>query len=208
MAGALRAQLEPVAVRVAKVDRFDEAVIRDAARLDALNLDLGHHLRDQRGVHLERDVQVAAVLLIEVERHVGHLKKASNDPVAQPARGVQCLGGPAALGFLDIERAGQRQSEEFLVEAPRQPRAVHKVLPLQSAMPRQTDFNQPLFADMQGFSLHAAVHCAAARKQRFVAAAHSRYLTRLAQANECVQCNAAGQVLLKLKTPCATTPRI
>ena len=37
------------------------------------------------------------------------------------------------------------------------PRAGQKVLTLQGAMPRETGYNQTLCADMQGFSLHAAV---------------------------------------------------
>ena len=47
-------------------------------------------------------------------------------------------------------------------------------------MPRQTEFKQTLCADIDGFSLHAAVRCGA---------------------NERVQANAAGQRVLRLKTP-------
>ena len=56
-----------------------------------------------------------------------------------------------------------------------------------------------LCADNNGFGLHPAGHCAAddrqAREQL------CRYITRRALANERVQTNAAGQVVLKLKTP-------
>ena len=41
------------------------------------------------------------------------------------------------------------------------PRAGQKVLTLQGAMPRHTDSNQTLCADIDGFSLHAAGRCAA-----------------------------------------------
>ena len=41
------------------------------------------------------------------------------------------------------------------------PRAGQKVLTVQGAMPRETDFEQPLCADIEGFSLHAAVRVAA-----------------------------------------------
>ena len=41
------------------------------------------------------------------------------------------------------------------------PRAGQKLLTLQGAMPREADFKQNLCADMQGFSLHAAVRCGA-----------------------------------------------
>ena len=52
---------------------------------------------------------------------------------------------------------------------------------------------------MQGFSLHAAVRCGADDRQALEQLC--RYITRPALANERVQTNAAGQVVLKLKTP-------
>ena len=52
---------------------------------------------------------------------------------------------------------------------------------------------------MQGFSLHAAVRCGAEDRKSLEQLC--RYITRPALANERVQCNAAGQVVLKLKTP-------
>ena len=52
------------------------------------------------------------------------------------------------------------------------PRAGQKVLTLQGAMPRQTDFIQSLCADMQGFSLYAAVRCAADERQCQANCAH------------------------------------
>jgi hypothetical protein len=45
------------------------------------------------------------------------------------------------------------------------PRAGQKVLTLQGVMPRDTDFKQNLCADMQGFSLHAAVRCGTDERQ-------------------------------------------
>ena len=66
-------------------------------------------------------------------------------------------------------------------------------------MPRETDINQTLCVDMQGFSLHAAVRCGADDRQALEQLC--RYITRPALANERVQTNAAGQVVLKLKTP-------
>ena len=70
---------------------------------------------------------------------------------------------------------------------------------LQGAMPREADFKQNLCADSNGFSLHAAVRCGADDRQALEQ--RCRYITRPALANECVQTDAAGQVLLKLKTP-------
>ena len=78
------------------------------------------------------------------------------------------------------------------------PRAGQKVLTLQGAMPREKDFKQSLRADIDGSSLHAAVRCAADDRQALEQLC--RYITRTAVANERVQTNAAGQVVLKLKT--------
>ena len=65
-------------------------------------------------------------------------------------------------------------------------------------MPGEAGFKQKLCADMQGFSLHAAVRCDA--QDRMSLEQLCRYITRPALANERVQTNAAGQVVLKLKT--------
>ena len=78
------------------------------------------------------------------------------------------------------------------------PRTGQKVLTLQGALPREKDFKQSLCADMDDFSLHAAVRCAADDRQALEQLC--RHITRPALANERVQTNAAGQVVLKLKT--------
>jgi hypothetical protein len=79
-----------------------------------------------------------------------------------------------------------------------EPRAGQKVLTLQGTMPREAGFNQNLCTDTQGFSLHAAVGCDAADRKGLEQLC--RYITRSPLPNEGVQCNAAGQVVLKLKT--------
>ena len=79
------------------------------------------------------------------------------------------------------------------------PRAGQKVLTVQGTMPRETGFKQKLCADMNGFSLHAAVRCGADDRQALEQLC--RTITRPALANERVQCNAAEQVVLTLKTP-------
>ena len=66
-------------------------------------------------------------------------------------------------------------------------------------MPMEKDFTQSLCADIDGFSLHAAVRCGADDRQALEQLC--RYITRPALANERVQTNAAGQVVLRLKTP-------
>jgi len=70
-------------------------------------------------------------------------------------------------------------------------------------MPRETDFKQVLCADSNGLSLHTAVRCAArpTTAGRRALEQLCRYITRPALANERLQTNAAGQVVLKLKTP-------
>ena len=45
------------------------------------------------------------------------------------------------------------------------PRAGQKVLTVQGVMPRQANFKQTLCADIDGFSLHAAVRCGADDRQ-------------------------------------------
>ena len=70
------------------------------------------------------------------------------------------------------------------------PRAGQKVLTVQGAMPREKDFKQTLCADIDGFSLHAAVRCGADDRQALEQ--RCRYITRPALANERVQTNAAG----------------
>ena len=72
------------------------------------------------------------------------------------------------------------------------------MLTLQGAISREKDFKQALCADSNGFSLHAAVRCTADDRQ--VLEQLCRYITCPALANERVQTNAAGQVVLKLKT--------
>jgi len=78
------------------------------------------------------------------------------------------------------------------------PRAGQKVFTVQGVMPRDAVRDQELCADHQGFSLHAAVRCDADQRQRLEQLC--RYITRPALANERVQINSAGMVVLKLKT--------
>ena len=69
------------------------------------------------------------------------------------------------------------------------PRAGQKVLTLQGVMPREADFKHNLCADIDEFSLHAAVRCGA--DDRHALEQLCRYITRPALANERVQTNAA-----------------
>ena len=79
------------------------------------------------------------------------------------------------------------------------PRAGQKVLTVQGAMPRERDFKQTLCADVDGFSPHAAARSGAGDRQALEQLC--RYITRPAVANERVQTNAAGPVVLRLRTP-------
>ena len=79
------------------------------------------------------------------------------------------------------------------------PRAGHKVVTLRGAQPRETAPRQRLCADIDGFSLHAAVRCEAHERDRLEHLC--RYLTRPALSDERLQLDAAGQVVLELKTP-------
>ena len=78
------------------------------------------------------------------------------------------------------------------------PRAGQKVLTAQNAMPRDADIEQALCGNSNGFSLYAAVRCEAGDRQGLEQLCH--YITRRSLVYERVRCNAAGQVVLKLKT--------
>lgn len=73
------------------------------------------------------------------------------------------------------------------------------MLTLRGAMPLEITERQPLCADIDGFSLHAAVRVEAHDRKRLEQLC--RYITRPALADERVQLNAAGKVEFKLKTP-------
>jgi hypothetical protein len=79
------------------------------------------------------------------------------------------------------------------------PRVGQKVLALRGAMSREGTARQPLCADIDGFSLHAAVQVEAHDRKRLEQLC--RYITRPALSDERVQLNTAGQVELELKTP-------
>ncbi|MFN7725580.1 MAG: transposase [Rubrivivax sp.] len=79
------------------------------------------------------------------------------------------------------------------------PRAGQNVLTLRGAMPRETWARQPLCADIDWFSLHAAVRVEALDRKRLEQLC--RYIARPALSDERIQLNATGQVELKLKTP-------
>ncbi len=79
------------------------------------------------------------------------------------------------------------------------PRAGQRMLTLRGAAPREGTPRQPLCADVDGFSLHAAVRVEARDRKRLEQLC--RYITRPALSDERVQLNAAGQVELKLETP-------
>lgn len=78
-------------------------------------------------------------------------------------------------------------------------RAGQTVLTLRGAMPREGTAGQPLCADIDGLSLHAAVRVEANDRKRLEQLCC--YITRPALSDERVQLNAGGQVELKLKTP-------
>ena len=95
-------------------------------------------------------------------------------------------------------RSGRCRRRLVLTALLSAPRAGQKVFTLQGAMPRDAARDLELCADQQGFSLHAAARCDADERQRLEQLC--RYITRPALANERLQINSAGQVVLKLKT--------
>jgi hypothetical protein len=79
------------------------------------------------------------------------------------------------------------------------PRAGQKVLTLRGVMRREGTARQPLCANIDGFSLQAAVRVESHDRKRLEQLC--RYISRPALSDERVQLNVAGQVQLKLKTP-------
>ncbi len=80
-------------------------------------------------------------------------------------------------------------------------RAGQKVLTIQGAPPADNrNKKQALYANLEGFGLYAAVRCSARERKKLERLC--RYITRPALANDRVKINNAGQVVLKLKTPC------
>jgi hypothetical protein len=78
-------------------------------------------------------------------------------------------------------------------------RAGQKVLTQRGAMPRETAARQPLYGDIDGFSLHDALRVEA--HDRMQLERLCRYITRQALSDERGLLNSAVQVELKLKTP-------
>ena len=106
--GQLRRQLDHVSVRVAKVDRVDKVMIRDASRLDAVLRAFREHALEVGVLDLQRDVQVVVVLRLELERLVGHLEEREVRAVVEPIKRVQRLCGAPRLGLADHQRRGER----------------------------------------------------------------------------------------------------
>ena len=79
------------------------------------------------------------------------------------------------------------------------PRAGQKVLSLRTVLGRDKTATAGLCADAHGFSLHAGVRCGT--HQRKALERLCRYITRPAIANERLKKDAAGNVVLQLKSP-------
>ena len=75
VAGALGGQLDHIAVGIAEIDRIDEAVIGNAARLFALGLPFLEHSPQILRFDFKRDMKVIVVLVLEFEGHVRRFEK-------------------------------------------------------------------------------------------------------------------------------------
>ena len=109
-------EFDYVAVRVAKVDGFDDVMIGNAAALYPRCPALCQHRFKLVARNFESDVQIKIVLLLEVERLSGYLEEGEIRTVIQPVESVQRLDRTSCLGFADLERGRERQSQEILVE--------------------------------------------------------------------------------------------
>jgi hypothetical protein len=79
------------------------------------------------------------------------------------------------------------------------PRAGQKVLSLRTAPGRAQKATSGLCAEAHGFSRHAGVRCDTRQRKRLERLC--RYVTRPAIANERLECDDAGGVVLQLKSP-------
>jgi Putative transposase len=77
------------------------------------------------------------------------------------------------------------------------PRVGHKGLSLTATIPREGTARRPLCAEIDCFSLHAALRCEAHDRKRQEQLC--RYITRPALPDARVLCNVSGQLELKLK---------
>jgi hypothetical protein len=112
--------------------------------------------------------------------------------------------GPSYLAETDADGEGARalrplQAAAVTYRIAFGARAGQKVLTLRGAMPREVAARHALCADIDGFSLHAAVRIEAHERKRLERLC--RYITRPALSEERIQVDAAGQVQLELKTP-------
>ncbi|OAI52738.1 hypothetical protein AYO46_04625 [Betaproteobacteria bacterium SCGC AG-212-J23] len=98
---------------------MDEAVVGDAAHLDAGRFAFLQHFRKRWLGNFQSNVEVVVVLLLEHERPVGRLEEREARAVVHAVEAVQHRGAPSALRLADNEGIGERQAEEVLVEAPR-----------------------------------------------------------------------------------------
>ncbi len=87
---------------------------------------------------------------------------------------------------------------QFPYKAP-VPGLYKKVLTLKTVPTHEEHHGQQRCANEQGFSLHAEVRCA--MNQRNKLEQLCRYITRPAIANERLELNSAGDVVLQLKSP-------
>src|SRR6185295_508864 len=115
----LGGELDHVAVRVAEIDRVDEAVVGDAAHLDARGLALLEHPLQVLLGDFQGDVKIVVMLLLELERLPWRLEESEARAVVHAVEVMQHGGTTAALGLVDDERVDERQAEEVLVKAPR-----------------------------------------------------------------------------------------
>lgn len=153
------------------------------------------HIRGKQllcGGTVRSEVVDAVPVKVGMHQHVA----ASGNPLALP--GQQCplvvVHQPyarrklyAIVAILDERRTVEGHGRiglrrhSFSRRSSRSGRDQSCALTVQGALPRETDFEQSLCADISGFSLHAAVRCGADDRQALEQLC--RYITRPALAN-------------------------
>jgi uncharacterized membrane protein YphA (DoxX/SURF4 family) len=116
VAGAFGAKLDDVAVRIAKVDRVDHAVIRRAAALDPAFSAFREHRFEDLGGDFQCEVQVVVVLMLELEWEVVRLEERDARAVIELVERVQRTSRATGLRDAQVECVHQRQTQKVFVE--------------------------------------------------------------------------------------------
>ena len=112
-------QFNHVAAGIAEVDGVDEVVVCNAPDFHPCGFALRLHGEHMVVVHLEGDMQIVVMPVVEVVGTVGHLEERQIAAILHLEEGMQGVHGAAGLSLLDLEDTSEAHAEKILVEPPR-----------------------------------------------------------------------------------------